>query len=151
MEHSYIHSFDEAFWGLLLIAATIAVHGIGVSVTLRAGVRMRRSWERDIGLGRLIVATWMLVIVHLVEVVLIWAVFLYFKQAFGTMRDCVYYTLMQYTTVGSDLGLPDHLRLLGGMIAMSGLLTFAWTTGVLFTLAQDLQNRALEGTGKDRR
>jgi hypothetical protein len=147
MEHSYVHSLDEALWGLLLIAMTMVVHGIGVSLTLRAGAHMRRKWEPDLGLVRLVVATWLLVIVHMVQVVCVWAAFLYWKNAFATMRDCVYYTLMQYTTVGSDLDLPDRLRLLGGMIAMSGLLTFAWTTGVLLTLAQEFQRR----TAGDRR
>jgi lysylphosphatidylglycerol synthetase-like protein (DUF2156 family) len=141
MTPSVFHSLDEALWGLLLIALTMVVHGVGVSLTLRAGEHMRRRWQRDIGLGRLVLATWMLVVVHMVEVVCVWAVFLNWKDAFHSIRDCVYYALMQYTTVGSDLELPDRLRLIGGMIAMSGLLTFAWTTAVLLALAQEFQRR----------
>jgi hypothetical protein len=38
--------------------------------------------------------------------------------------------------------LPDRLRLLGGMIAMSGLLTFAWSTSVLLILARQFQEQA---------
>jgi hypothetical protein len=138
-------SFEEAGWGLLLIALTMVVHGIGVTVALRVNNRMRHRIHGTPnyfhGLALLVAATWMLVVVHLFEVVAIWSLFLWWHGAFKTMRDCVYYTLMQYTTVGSDLSLPRHLRLLGGMIAMSGLLTFAWTTGVLFTMAQALESQ----------
>lgn len=143
MSASYIVSVDEAGWGLLLIAATMVLHGGGVAVALRANLALRRQASPARGLGRLIVITWILVFFHLLEVVLIWAVFLHWKHAFDSMRDCVYYALMQYTTVGSDLSLPHRLRLLGGMIAMSGLLTVAWTTAVLLTVAQEFQSRAI--------
>jgi hypothetical protein len=141
-----MHSLEEAGWGLLLIAATMALHGLGVRAALKVGLSMRRRLAPDRVLARLIVTTWILVVFHFLEVVVIWAVFLYWKEAFATMRDCVYYALMQYTTVGSDLGLPNHLRLLGGMIAMSGLLTVAWTTAVMLAAAQDYQSRVLGGT-----
>ena len=39
--------------------------------------------------------------------------------------------------------LPANWRLLEGMIAISGLMTFAWSTGVLFALAQEYQARVL--------
>ena len=39
--------------------------------------------------------------------------------------------------------LPQRWRLLEGVLAMAGLLTFAWSTGVLFMLAQEFQDRAL--------
>ena len=54
-----------------------------------------------------------------------------------------YFALMQYTTVGSSLNLPQRWRLLDGMLPIAGLMTFAWSTGVLFTLAQDFQSTQL--------
>jgi hypothetical protein len=50
---------------------------------------------------------------------------------------------MQYTTVGSSFNLPLRWRLLDGMLPIAGLMTFAWSTGVLFTLAQDFQSAQL--------
>ena len=50
---------------------------------------------------------------------------------------------MDYTTRGCSYNLRERWRLLEGMIAMAGLLTFAWSTGVLLTLAQDFQNKQL--------
>jgi hypothetical protein len=49
----------------------------------------------------------------------------------------------QYTTVGSSLNLPKDWRLLEFMIASAGLLGFAWSTGVLMTLAQEFQDQQL--------
>jgi hypothetical protein len=54
---------------------------------------------------------------------------------------------MQYVTVGSNLRLPEHWRLLEGMIAFAGLITFAWSTGVLFAMAQEQIETAAKAGG----
>ena len=41
--------------------------------------------------------------------------------------------------MGSNYNLPQNWRLLEGMIATAGLLGFAWSTGVMLTLAQNFQ------------
>jgi hypothetical protein len=55
-----------------------------------------------------------------------------------------YLSLLDYTTLGCEYDLPVKWRLLEGMIAISGLMTFAWSTGVLFALAQEFQERELQ-------
>ena len=54
-----------------------------------------------------------------------------------------YFALLEYTTIGSNLNLPLHWRLLEGLIAIAGVLTFAWSTGILLTLAQSFQEQQL--------
>jgi hypothetical protein len=49
-----------------------------------------------------------------------------------------YFTLNEYTTVGSNFNLPQHWRLLEGMVATAG-----WSTGVLVRLAQGFQEHQL--------
>jgi hypothetical protein len=56
----------------------------------------------------------------------------------------MYFALDEYTTVGSSIGLPIGWRLLSGMIATAGLLGFAWSTGVLLTLASTFQENQLK-------
>ena len=73
-----------------------------------------------------------------------WAAFLQWKDCFANFSQAGYFALMQYTTVGSDYRLPENWRLLSGMIATSGLMGFAWSTGVLLTLAQDFQQQQLQ-------
>ena len=142
---TYVTSLEEVLWGAFLVALTMAIHGIGVVVTLRAGGALQRrqggqSTFRS-GIRLLVVATWLLVVVHLVEV-LGWAVFFWLADAFANTSTAFYFALMQYTTVSSEVHLPDRLRLLGGMIAMSGLLTFAWSTSGLLILARQFQEEA---------
>lgn len=39
---AYVGSLEEVSWGIVLIATTMAMHGLGVILTLRAGIAMRR-------------------------------------------------------------------------------------------------------------
>jgi hypothetical protein len=52
-----------------------------------------------------------------------------------SMRDSYYFVLESYTTLGEGaVGLPDRWRLIGPIIAMSGLFTFGWTGSVLVSV-----------------
>jgi hypothetical protein len=60
---------------------------------------------------------------------------------------------MEYTTIGSTYNLKSDWRLLEGMNGIAGLLTFAWSTSVLITLAEAFQRarlRVVEGRGDGR-
>jgi hypothetical protein len=147
---THVTSLEEVTWGVVLIAVTMAIHAVAMPATLVASGRLRArlsgsaSFRNDVIV--LLAASWMIVFAHLLEVVA-WAVFLVLRDAFPNASAAYYYALLQYTTVGSDLGLPDRWRLLGGMIAMAGLLTFAWSTTVLLVLAQRVQDEGLQRIG----
>ena len=66
------------------------------------------------------------------------------QGAFPNASLCFYFSLNEYTTVGSDFSLPQHWRLLEVMIATAGLLTFAWSTRILLTLAQDFHEQQMK-------
>ena len=52
-----------------------------------------------------------------------------------SLRDSYYYILENYTTLGEgNISLPDRWRLIGPIIAMSGLFTFGWTGSVLVSI-----------------
>lgn len=142
-EPVYITSLDEVFWGSAMIAVIMIIHGAGVISTLRFVTvlqRHARSASFLYGMGTLVTATLLLVMVHVGEVV-VWGLFLNSRDAFANGSTSMYYSLMQYTTVGSEYALPSNLRLLGGLIALSGILAVAWTTSVLFLVAQPFVNR----------
>ena len=136
----------ELLWGLALLAVTTAIHGLGMLWTLRVtgafAHRFRNAVSFAPSLGRVVLATWMITSVHLVEV-LLWALFLIWKGAI-TRGNAYYVALMNYTTLGSEFDLVPNWRLLEGMTGIAGLMTFAWSTGVLMTLAQNFQDRALK-------
>ena len=59
----------------------------------------------------LLLASGLIVITHLAEVG-VWAVFFVVRDAFPTTSAAFNYSLLQYTTAGSELSLPDRWRLL---------------------------------------
>ena len=143
---TYIASLEEVSWGIALVAITMAIHGLGMLLTLFTSNVIKEAMGGAqsffAGVGVLILATWMIVLVHLSELI-VWAVFFLWQGAMPNASNSYYFALMQYTTVGSSLNLPLRWRLLEGMLPIAGLMTFAWSTGVLFTLAQDFQSRQL--------
>jgi voltage-gated potassium channel len=142
----YVTSIEEIVWGGILLAITMVLHGLGMLAVLRMNLRLTSRFGKTpsfiADISALILASWTILFVHLVEVV-VWAGFFLWKKAFVNASTCYYFSLNEYTTVGSALGLPLHWRLLEGMIAAAGLLTFAWSTGVLLVLAQNFQDRQL--------
>lgn len=153
-EALYITSAEEIAWGIILVAATLIIHAMGMILTQhfsnefkqQVGQRFGQQFEERrpflSGIGPLILASWMIVIVHCVEIVT-WAGFFQWKDCFPNFSTAVYFSFLEYTTVGSAFNLPLKWRLLEGMIATAGLLAFAWSTGVLMTLATAFQEQQL--------
>ncbi len=144
-EPAYVISAGEILCGILLVAVTMVVHGVGMILTLYASrsfaERFATNWSLLVGLSTLILASWMIVLIHCSEVV-IWAAFFYFwTGGMPNASTAYYYALLEYTTLGSSLNLPLDWRLLEGLTAIAGVLTFAWSTGVLLTLAQSFQEQ----------
>jgi hypothetical protein len=53
-----------------------------------------------------------------------------------------YNALLNYATLQAGY-LPMHWQLLEPLLGMAGLLTVAWSTGILYMLAQDFQDTQL--------
>jgi hypothetical protein len=140
---TYVMSAEEIGWGLALITITLVLHGIGTTWAILATDGSDHP-ERQEGSGwdlvRIIALALLLVMLHLSEVV-VWAGFFSWQDCFPTLGQSYFVALLDYTTLGCDFDLPPHWRLLEGMIAICGLLTFAWTTSVLMGVIQAIQNR----------
>lgn len=146
MDVSYGTSLEEVVWGITLVAITMAIHGYGMLLTLFTCHVIKDGTTEPLSFTRgglmLILASWMIVFVHLVELI-VWALFFLWQGAMPNASTSYYFALMQYTTVGSNLSLPLRWHLLDGMLPIAGLMTFAWSTGVLLTLAQEFQTTQL--------
>ena len=146
MTVDYVTSIEEVLWGTGLVAVTTAMHGCGMLATLLVSRALGHGSAQQLSFLRggaiLILASWMIVLVHLLEV-LVWAFFFLGTGAMADPSTSYYFALMQYTTVGSNFSLPLRWRLLDGMLPMAALMTFAWSTGVLFMLAQEFQSTQL--------
>jgi len=140
----YVIRGEEVLWGCLLMAVTLSVQGIGMFYVMRAsGALLARTQKLRVQFDMtiLILMAWMIVVVHLLEVV-VWAGFFTWKGAQPNIFSALYNALVNYTTLGAGY-LPLDWRLLEGMLGMAGLLSFAWSTSVLIALAQQLMQRAL--------
>lgn len=128
----------ELSTGVLMLVATILVHGLGLRAITR---RFSRAWSHvKTGTAHwrvnLLIAgiVGMLVALHILET-LIFAAPIALSGILPSMRDSYIFVLESYTTLGEGAQrLPDRWRLLGPIIAMAGLFTFGWTGSVLVSV-----------------
>ena len=146
-EPTYVTRVEEMLWGVLLVAVTMFIHGFGMILTLHLSNAFKQRFGQPpsfvSGMSNLVLASWMIMLVHIVEVMM-WSGFFQWKHCFVNISTATYFAFLEYTTVGSAFNLPLNWRLLEGMIATAGLLGFAWSTGVLLTLAQEFQDQQMQ-------
>ena len=132
----------ELLIGLTILTVVILVHGIGVRLVYRhfnrtweqSGHRMT-SWHYNAVVS---VAAASLAALHLV-VTFMWAWPIWWSGLIPGLRDSYLFTLENYTTLGDDtIGLPKAWRLLGPVIAISGLFNFGWTASVFVNMMHDV-------------
>jgi len=142
---TYVISLDELIWGTILVAITMAIHGTGMFGILRMIELLKERFAPLesflFGLGLVILASLLIIIVNIVEVV-VWASFFLLQGAQPNHSISMYNALLNYTTLQAGY-LPQHWHLLEALLGMAGLLTVAWSTGILYMLAQDFQDAQL--------
>jgi hypothetical protein len=139
----YVISAEELFWGGVLVAVTMVIHGMGMSLILGLAdaVKERFAFMASFvgGLGLVVLAAVLIVTVNLVEVI-VWALFFVLQGAQPNHSVALYNALLNYTTLQAGY-LPQRWHLLEAGLGMAGLLTVAWSTGILYIFAQDFQNQ----------
>jgi hypothetical protein len=136
-----------------MMLITIIVSGISLWV-LETWLRRAHRWlVREPHAPKLMVilmvaAVWILGIVTFG--VWLWAGLFYWLGLFPTLEECVYFALVSFTTLGyGDLVLPIGWRLLGGMAAANGFLTFGLLIAMLVEALRHIRLGQFEA--KDRR
>jgi hypothetical protein len=133
--HTLTNPVVELALATLILVPVIVVHGWSLgrvskifSTRFALYTPETPRWRVTVLVGLTIT---MLVVIHLVET-LLWTVPLLWLDIMDNFRDAYYYVLEAYTTLGEGtLYLPDQWRLVGPVIAISGLFTFGWTASVL--------------------
>jgi hypothetical protein len=139
------NTLTELGFCLFIAVIMISVHGWCVgSVSHRFAAslenlpRTAAAWRISL-LVSLTIAS--LALVHLLET-LIWVVPIWWMGLIPTFRDTYLYVLEAYTTLGKgQVALPEDWRLVGPMIAISGLFTFSWTGSVLVYVMSESSKR----------
>lgn len=128
----------EVLSGIILVLMAMAIHGLGMYLVMH---QFERHWQRyvaetselkrQIYFGKQIL---IILLTHLLEI-LLWACVLILSGALSGFRTAFYFAGETYATLGfGDVQLPVHFRQLALFIAMTGLLAFGWSTGVLVSL-----------------
>jgi hypothetical protein len=131
----------EVAVGLAILTFIITIHGAGLRTIYR---HFSRSWVSVSARGSywrinatLAVAVTALAVLHLLET-LAWSLPIWAGGLLPNLRDSYFYVLEAYTTLGEgSLTLPQQWRLIGPIIAMSGLFTFGWTGSVLVNIMNE--------------
>ena len=136
---------DNWIWGLTLIALTIAIHVIGVTlmVSVLHGFRIRLE-RRSHGLPRMfaiVIGTitamgLLLAALHMIEATL-WAAAYLWLGAVGSPEAAMLYSVDSIATRGaSGLVLQSHRQMMGALEAVDGVLLFGISTAFIFTVMQ---------------
>jgi Ion channel len=133
--------FDLAIGSPMLIFI-ITIHGFFLRRITDYFSRNYDLLERNYSTGKFdmtfIITIWLMLASHLIEA-LLWSLPMYALAMFPSMRIAFYFAAQTYTTLGmGDVVLPAEWRLLGPIIAISGLFTFGWTGSVLVVLVGEL-------------
>jgi hypothetical protein len=128
----------ELTLGFLLIIFTFVIHSAGMYLVMHKFelncpryLHEKNEFRRQFYFGQLVIG---MVLTHILEVFVI-ALVLYGIDAMSNLRTAFYFTGETYTTLGfGDILLPTGWRQLALFIAMSGLFTFGWSTGVLVSI-----------------
>ncbi|HET6471611.1 MAG TPA: hypothetical protein VFG38_07190 [Pseudomonadales bacterium] len=145
IEELYVISFEEVLYGSILLALTMAIHGAGMLATLRVNdtlhERFRDSQSFMVGVGIIILASWVMLLTSLVEVI-VWAAFFVLKHAQPGHGVAIYNSLLNYTELQAGY-LPQRWHLLEGLLGLAGLMTMAWSAGTLYALVDVFQKQQL--------
>jgi Ion channel len=123
---------------VMLIIITL-IHGAGLDWIVGRFDRRSQKLEtrrRSPHLASLVFsfAILLMLFLHIMELA-IWGLVLNLSGLVPNLRDSVYFSANTYTTIGyGKMILPENWRELSPIIAISGLFTFAWTTGQMFEL-----------------
>ena len=142
---TYVISLEEVMWSSLLVAITMAIHGTGMFLILGIIESLKERFgpvESFLGgLALVILASLLIIFTNVLEVI-VWALFFLLQGAQPNHSVAVYNALLNYTTLQAGY-LPQRWHLLEAALGMAGLLTVAWSTGILYMLAQDFQDTQL--------
>jgi hypothetical protein len=131
-------------WGVPLVAAMVLLHAFGLGAIVAI---VRRLLHRQLDHARLEGTLWtfssvigattlLLAVLHGVEAVL-WGVVYATLGVVPDLPTAIYHSLLVMTTLGSNVEtVVEHWKLLGGIEAIGGWLTFGLSTAFLFAVME---------------
>jgi len=130
---------------LVIIAATIFIHGAGTAFWLKYLVKQHNETGKVYGFSKsmkiLSFTAVFLMLLHFIEIMLWAMVFLMIPQLdkLSHWEEAIYFSTVTYTTLGyGDITLSPVWRIMSGFEAMNGILLFGWSTAMFYAVVQKI-------------
>lgn len=130
---------EVLLFGGVMLVIVVLIHGAGLGRIVgryhrKAALFKEKKWNPHLATGIFASAILLMLALHITEAC-IWGLVLKWSGLVPNLRDSVYFSANTYTTIGyGKMILPESWRELSPIMAISGLFTFAWTTGEMFTI-----------------
>jgi TRAP-type C4-dicarboxylate transport system permease large subunit len=121
--------------GALVSAVNIVIHALLTVSTIRAArdVATRRTLHPWLRLVAIMIATMLVLMAAHTTEVFVWSVAYALAGVAPEGSDLVYFSFVNYTTLGyGDITPVAARQLLAPITAMNGVLLFGWSTAVIF-------------------
>ena len=134
--------FREILVAFILVSINVSIHATGMVELFKRLTRKQPKVEKKFGTVDhifLFIEIFAIILsLHLAEIC-VWAGFYIIWGGLKHFEPALYFSISTYTTIGyGDIVLPVGWRLLGAIEGVTGVLTFGWSTGVIFAVASRL-------------
>ena len=128
--------------GFILVSISVSIHATGMVELFdwlaRKGAKIKKKFGVLENISLFIKIFAIILVLHLAQIC-VWAGFYRLWVGLKDFESALYFSIVTYTTVGyGDVVLPIGWRLLGAIEGVTGVLTFGWSTGVIFAVASRL-------------
>ena len=134
--------FRQILVAFVLVSINVSIHATGMVELFKWLVRKQPKIEKKFGTADhiiLFIEIFAIILsLHLAHIC-VWAGFYTIFEVLEDFERALYFSIVTYTTIGyGDITLPVGWRLLGSIEGVIGVLTFGWSTGVIFAVASRL-------------
>jgi voltage-gated potassium channel len=129
----------EILVSFILVSISVSIHATGMVELFDWLIRKQPKIQREYGiLSNILLFVRIFAVIlslHLAQIS-VWAGFYALWCGLKDCESALYFSISTYTTIGyGDVVLPVGWRLLGAIEGVTGVLTFGWSTGVIFAVA----------------
>lgn len=102
-------------------------------------IHLRRFFRRFTNTATIVICVLFVMSVQTINV-WVWGLTFYFAGVFQALEPSLYFSLVSFSTLGfGDIILDEKWRLLSGLTAANGLLSFGWSTAYMVELVRRTQ------------